>query len=176
MTTIQPLPVHLSIGEKYEPAMAITDQAEADAYFEALVQHTMTFGRLNREQAEKVERDNLGYYAAYGFDRERVERLFKCEHPIFGKVDEVGHPSPAMAFMAGQRSGRGQMPMHPLNIPDKEWAEAVEAAKLVCLLHKALKHNLIDMHRDPRGGVNVEINHVLVEKILRRDAESRAQA
>ena len=98
------LPDKITIGEKYDPAMKITDQAEADAYFEVLVEHMMRHGH-DREEAERIERTNLGYYAGYGFDRERVERLFNCEHPIFGKVAHHGHPSPEHAFRMGMVAG-----------------------------------------------------------------------
>ena len=40
------LPEKLTIGDKYDPAMKIEDQAEADEYFEACVQHQMRFGFL----------------------------------------------------------------------------------------------------------------------------------
>lgn len=45
-----------------------------------------------REEAEQIERSNLGYYAGYHLDetRERVERLFRCAHPVFGSIAENG--------------------------------------------------------------------------------------
>jgi hypothetical protein len=82
----------MTIGEKYGPAMAITDQEKANAYFEQLVEHTMKYALddkyKTREAAEQVERSNLGYYAGYysAGTRERVERLFLCQHPIFGAI------------------------------------------------------------------------------------------
>lgn len=54
-------PGDVTIGDKYGPAMSITDQAAADAYFERCVRHTMRVGGLGREEAEQVERQNLGY-------------------------------------------------------------------------------------------------------------------
>ena len=45
----------------------------------------------------------LGYYAGY-FDaatRARVERLFQCEHPFFGKIAERGQPTPEDAYDMG---------------------------------------------------------------------------
>lgn len=92
----------ITIGEKYDPAMKITDQAEADAYFEECVQHCMKHGE-SREEAETIERANLGYYAGY-YDYEtrlRVERLFTCAHPIFGPALK-GKPTPEEAFEMGQ--------------------------------------------------------------------------
>src|SRR5688572_26718611 len=87
---------------KYSKAMEITEQAEADVYFEELLQQTMVFGRT-REEAEEIERHNLGYYAGcYDNEtRERVERLFKCKHPVFGAIAENGPYSIEQAFTAG---------------------------------------------------------------------------
>lgn len=75
----------ITIGEKYGKAMKITDRDEASAYFEECVQHTMSFGK-NREDAEKIEHENIGYYAGY-YDQEtakRVNSLYGAVHPIFG--------------------------------------------------------------------------------------------
>ena len=95
---------NLTIGEKYGPAMEITDQEKANAHFEECVQHMMSFGK-NRAEAEDIERQNLGYYAGYYSNetRERVERLFLCAHPIFGKIAEAGRPTAEEAFEAGKR-------------------------------------------------------------------------
>lgn len=82
------LPDKMTIGEAYGPAMAITEQAAADEYFAALVSRAMHTQGINREPAESQTRQNLGYYAGY-YDhatRERVERLFRCSHPVFGAV------------------------------------------------------------------------------------------
>jgi hypothetical protein len=87
-------------------AMTITDQAEADAYFEACVQHTISFGKP-RAEAEKIERSNIGYYGGY-YDHEtmaRTQRLFRCAHPIFGGIAEKGPPTPDEALNAGLRAG-----------------------------------------------------------------------
>lgn len=96
-----------SIGDKYDPAMKISDQAEADAYFELLVTGTMARG-YTRAEAEAFERTNLGYYAGY-FDHEtrhRVERVFKCAHPIFGAIAKVGAPTAEEAFRMGLEAGQ----------------------------------------------------------------------
>lgn len=89
----------ITIGDKYDPAMRIHDQAEADAYFEECVQHTMSFG-TTRAEAERIEKQNLGYYAGY-YDSKtmaRVNRLFKTSHPIFGGT----WPTPEKAIDAGK--------------------------------------------------------------------------
>lgn len=97
------LPEKMTIGEKYDPAMQITEQAEADAYFQLCVDHSMTYHRKTREEAEALERTNLGYYAGYGSNetRSRVERLFRCSHPVFGSIAAVGAPTPEEALQAG---------------------------------------------------------------------------
>ncbi len=94
----------ITIGAKYSPAMEMADQAEADAYFEECVTHTMGFGK-SREEAEGIERGNLGYYAGY-YSKEtrlRVERLFGCAHPVFGAIAERGPPTSEEAIAAGRR-------------------------------------------------------------------------
>ena len=93
----------ITYGDKYGPAMEITDQKLADQYFEKCVKHTMSFGN-NREQAEDIERQNLGYQAGY-YDHEtrlRVERLFSCKHPVFGSAED-GKPTPEEAFKLGKK-------------------------------------------------------------------------
>ena len=98
----------ITIGDKYGPAMKIVDQKVADEYFEACVEHNMRVGENDRSEAERVERINLGYYAGY-CDHEtriRVEELFKCAHPIFGKAED-GVPTPKEAFEMGKKMASG---------------------------------------------------------------------
>lgn len=99
----------ITIGDKYGPAMEITDQAKADEYFEALVEHTMTYSK-SRKEAEEIEKSNLGYYAGYCSDetRQRVERLFKCSHPVFGSIAQNGPPTPEQAFNAGVMASKSR--------------------------------------------------------------------
>lgn len=99
---MKPFPDKMTIGEKYEPAMKITDEAEAKEYFERCVEHTMRFPKIkDREEAEKIERSNLGYYAGYYSPEvgKRVNRLFGAVHPIFGTKT----PTPEEAFEAGRK-------------------------------------------------------------------------
>jgi hypothetical protein len=100
--------VNATVGEAYHAAMKITDKEEARVYFEALVERNMRCSKHTREEAEKIERSNLGYFAGY-FDnetRERVERLFCCAHPVFGAISEKGAPTPEEAFRMGQEYGK----------------------------------------------------------------------
>lgn len=96
----------MTTHELYGPAMLITDQAEADAYFEKLVANSMHYG-YDREQAEACERSNLAYYAGYHSNqcRRRVEKLFDCAHPVFGSIAQNGPPTTEAAFEAGRKMG-----------------------------------------------------------------------
>lgn len=100
---------NITMGEKYGPAMEITDASDARAYFEKCVRHCMAYGRT-REEAEDIERQSLGYYAGYYSNetRCRVEKLFGCEHPVFGKIAEQGPPSPTVAFAKGLAMGKAK--------------------------------------------------------------------
>src|SRR5438270_427355 len=66
-----------------------------------------SFGTNSREQAERIERDNLAYFAGYYDDqtRQRVETLFKCAHPVFGSIAENGPPTTKQAFQMGVAMG-----------------------------------------------------------------------
>lgn len=88
-------------------AMLIVDEARAREYFEALVEQQIKRFGTSREETERMVRSNLGYFAGY-YDHEtraRVERLFQCEHPIFGAIAENGPPSLEEAFAMGRAFG-----------------------------------------------------------------------
>lgn len=79
----------MTIGELYIPAMIINNQEDADIWFGLLVEYTMQFDDLTHSEATSIVKHNLGYCAGY-YNVEiqwRVERLFKCSHPVFGKVN-----------------------------------------------------------------------------------------
>jgi len=102
-----PFPAAISIGDKYDPATKIADEAAADAYFARCVEHTMRVAGVGQDEAVSIEKANLGYWAGY-YDNEtraRVERLFRCAHPIFGAIAERGPPSPAECLAAGLARG-----------------------------------------------------------------------
>ena len=92
--------INTSHGDKYGPAMEITEQAEADAYFKRCVRHMMSCSGKSRAEAEEIERGNLGYYAGYYSHetRARVEILFRCQHPVFGSIEVNGPPSAEKVF------------------------------------------------------------------------------
>lgn len=101
------MPPPKTIMEVYGPAMAITDQAEADRELERIVVEIHMAGELDRIRALEIARESLAYFAGYygNETRERVERLFRCEHPIFGSIAERGPPTPEYAFAAGFKMG-----------------------------------------------------------------------
>jgi hypothetical protein len=76
---------------KYGPLMSITDQAEADAAFDKLVEEQWRDEALdpasptNRNAVEAAERNNLAVYAALNEPRAfaQVERLFKLDHQYY---------------------------------------------------------------------------------------------
>lgn len=102
-------------GELYGPAMEIQSQSKADECFETLVRQLLEARARSGEsqdvdEAMKIVRSNLGYYAGY-YDaktRERVERLFKCQHPVFGAIAERGQPTPKEAFDMGVKWIKGE--------------------------------------------------------------------
>ena len=94
-----------TIGELYGPAMDVTDPIEAATYFEALVEYGMSHDQT-REQAEQVQRSNLGYFSGYSNveTQRRVERLFGAVHPIFGSVGGDTEPKTAEETLHGWRT------------------------------------------------------------------------
>ena len=100
--------MHIVVGEKYRPAMddsIVSTEEDAQTYFDALVRYHMRLSpKHDKERAWTIERGNLAYFAGY-YDnetRQRVERLFKCVHPVFGKA--IAEPvSATEAFEAGKR-------------------------------------------------------------------------
>lgn len=107
---IEPPGEGATIGNLYGPAMDVTSQEEADRRFGLLVAHTMRFGKTQQE-AEEIVRSNLGYYAGYHSNevRERVERLYRCAHPVFGPIAERGPPSPEEVVRMGEEMARRRM-------------------------------------------------------------------
>ncbi len=106
-----PLPDVITIGEKYRPAMEVQTPSEAQAMFARLVEHTMRITGKTQEEAERIERSNIGYFSGY-YSREtadRVMRLFGAVHPIFGGPGEW--PSDPQEILrlgieAGKRSAK----------------------------------------------------------------------
>jgi len=75
--------------EEYNPAMEISDPDKAANYLDSLVERAMRVWGLTREEAEMTERCNIGYHAGYFSEdmRRKVEKVFWCSHPVFGKAE-----------------------------------------------------------------------------------------
>lgn len=101
----------LTFGESLDPAMKITDPEDAKQYLQAYVafiqKNIDADPTVTDKNAEEIAKINLAYYAGYGDteQRERVERLFSCAHPIFGSIAEKGQPTPGEAFKMGMKLG-----------------------------------------------------------------------
>lgn len=81
-------------GDLYDPAMDVQTKEEAAAYFKKLQDYNSGKG-VPEAASENFLKVNLAYWAAYGGDerRERIERLYDCEHPYYGKISEYGRPT-----------------------------------------------------------------------------------
>jgi hypothetical protein len=104
-------PKEATSGDLYRPAMEIRNEVDARAYFKIIVDWIMDNHEnegKSREEIETITRSNLGYYAGYysAETRLRVEKLFECEHPIFGSIAKNGSPTPEQAFKMGQDLAR----------------------------------------------------------------------
>lgn len=91
-----------SLPDQYQAMMLAQTQAEADAMFAALVERIIAEG-CPADRATEIARNNIGYMTGY-HDREtaeRVLRLYKTAHPVFGKK----RPTARKAFALGQLYG-----------------------------------------------------------------------
>ncbi len=93
----------MTYGETLGPAMGITDQGEASAYYNLLIGRSMR-GGTTREEAESIVKSNLGYFAGYCSNevRSRVNLLFGAVHPVFGN----NQPTAGEAFKKGLEMGK----------------------------------------------------------------------
>jgi hypothetical protein len=99
----------LTYGESLSSAMKITDQEIADEYLKDYVKYIMeNMDNPNYEEAINIAKSNIGYFSGYcdNKTRDRVERLFKCSHPVFGSIKENGTPTPKEIFEMGKKIGK----------------------------------------------------------------------
>jgi hypothetical protein len=101
-------------GQLYRPAIFIKNKADAVVYFEELVEYHLQEEGLTIDEKEvrRNIKDSLGYFAGYYDDetRLRVEELFECAHPMFGKAKD-GTPSIEEALKKGMDfAERGDIP------------------------------------------------------------------
>lgn len=101
------IPRNATYGEKYDPAMEVATQEEAQAYFELCVQHTMSFGKT-RDEAERCERLNIGYWSGY-YSRDtmaKIRELYGFCHPFIGP-DDTPEQILEKGKVLGRRAGYG---------------------------------------------------------------------
>jgi len=91
----------------FERVTEVTGQEEADSILAELVEISMMHHGFAHEEAVRRTKENIGYHAGYFSNeiRERVERLFDCEHPFFGRIAIKGPPTVSEAFKMGQEFG-----------------------------------------------------------------------
>lgn len=101
----------LTFGEILDPAMKITDKFDAQQYLASYASWLQgewdKRGETAKEPAVVIAKANLGYWAGYYSNevRDRVERLFECEHPVFGSIEKNGVPTAKEAFELGVKMG-----------------------------------------------------------------------
>jgi hypothetical protein len=98
-------------SEVYDLAMKARSKRGADSQFAMLLRRQISRG-VPVEVATRFLRTNLAYYAGY-FDSEtrgRVERLYDCQHPIFGAIAVNGAPTTDEAFQLGVNRAKSSGP------------------------------------------------------------------
>src|SRR6185503_5793688 len=94
------IPKNATWAEIYNPAMDVQTEQEAADYLAAVVAHHQKyFAQSDRAKAERIVLANIGYWSGYCSDEtaQRVLRLYKTEHPVFGRR----RPTAEEAFAAG---------------------------------------------------------------------------
>lgn len=96
-----------TIGEIFDTALdlAKNDTYEAGVFYNAYIDYVRDANGSTREEAEKIVKSNLGYFAGY-YDSKTCDLIYKVyctEHPVFGK--KPFGISPEDAFNAGLEAG-----------------------------------------------------------------------
>ncbi len=153
-------------GTIYGPAMEIEDQAEANAWFEQIVQFIMDdrTDNCDRAKAEDIARQNLGYFSGYyGIETQRrVERLFGACHPIFGPTQGGRNLTPKQACELGGKMAEGkldealsELDARPRLSVDFRSFKAGDRVEIVATVESAMtKEEVLTLLRE--GGFNVE--------------------
>ena len=98
-----------TIGEVFNEALhyAKTDKNKASNFFKAYVEHILNTNAIIYDEAERIAKSNLGYFAGY-CNKETIDIIYEtyqCSHPIFG--DKPYDVSPQEAFEKGmERASR----------------------------------------------------------------------
>lgn len=91
-----------SYGMVFNAALAQETQEDAERFLRGYIEFIALFpDRSPGHTPEQVARINLGYMAGYYGDevRQKIERLYNAEHPIFGRTS----PTAEEAFQMGQQ-------------------------------------------------------------------------
>ena len=99
----------LTYSEIFEPTLRIKTKAEAGQYLSDYINWMIARdSKLSLEEATKIAKDNLGYYAGYYSNkvRTKTEKLFDCEHPVFGSIKKNGIPTAEEAFRLGMEMAK----------------------------------------------------------------------
>lgn len=104
-------PEDATYGDLYDPAMEVKTKEEALAYLDRIVRYQKAISGHKNIDLVGLKK-NIGYWAGYRDHetRERVERLFECEHPAFGAIKDVPPPTPGEALLLGINRGSGKGP------------------------------------------------------------------
>ena len=98
------------ISITYDDVMKVQTPIEAFRMLNIHAKFMMdTQPEISRNEAIQKAKTNIAYHAAYYSDetRLRVETLYDCEHPIFGKFAQFGQPTSDEALELGIRMGQG---------------------------------------------------------------------
>lgn len=108
-------------GKVYDLAMKARSKRSADSQFAMLLQRQISRG-VPAEVATRFIRTNLAYLAGYwdSETRERVERLYDCQHPIFGAIAINGTPTTDEAFQLGINKATGNGPQTLVDLRKKK--------------------------------------------------------
>jgi hypothetical protein len=89
-------------------ACMITDPEEAERflidYATVIIKASRLKGTIqDYQEGMKAAKSNLAYWAGYYSNeiRTQIEQVFDCEHPIFGKISQLGPPTSQEAFQCG---------------------------------------------------------------------------
>jgi len=88
-----------------QDAMKVQTVEEADAFLKKILAENHV-GTKDWTEKERILRSNIAYFAGY-YDqetRERIERVFKTAHPVFGSAAN-GPLDPMVAFRLGEAAG-----------------------------------------------------------------------
>ena len=96
-----------TIGEIFDTALnlAKTDNYEAGVFYNAYIDYVRDENVCGRDEAEKIVKGNLGYFAGYCDSKtcDLIYKVYCTEHPVFGK--KPYGVSPEDAFKAGLEAG-----------------------------------------------------------------------